>query len=198
MNLCTLQQSQVGIAVTEYSVFQGPLDNIDILLHWGPNDHIEGVASVIGRDEIAVITHPDNPIRPISKEQLFRIYMGETWFWEQLTTEGSGFSGDIHAWTYPPDDTIRKIFESSISDSELHNPFVYIAPHPEAMLQALANDPLAIGFLPSIWLDTRVRELAVDGFQQGTLSVPILAFTNGEFQEKQLSWLKCLEDQFLQ
>lgn len=198
MNTCTMRQSHIGITVTEYSVFQGSMDNIDILLHWGPNDRIQGEALIIGMDELTVITHPGNPMEQISTEQLLGIYKGEFQFWEQLITDGNEFSGEIRAWTYPHEDTIRVIFESALSDPDINNPFGYLAPHPEAMLQALGNDPLAVGFLPRIWLDTSVRELQVNGFQPGAVSVPILAFTNGEFQEKQLSWLKCLEDQFLQ
>jgi hypothetical protein len=197
LNLCTMQQSHIGIAVTEYSVFEGTLDNIDILLHWGPNDRIQGNASIIGMDEISVVIHPENPMMQISPDQLLGIYKGETQFWEQLIKVGNEFSGEIRVWTYPDEDPIRDIFESDLLDSDVYNPFALIAPNPEAMLQALSNDRLAFGFLPRIWLDTSVHELQVDGFQQGALSVPILAFTSVEFQENHLSWLKCLEDYLL-
>ena len=65
----------------------------------------------------------------------------------------------------------------------------------EAMLEAVANDPQAIGFLPTRWLNQSVKPIEILDFQNNDLLLPILAVTKSEPTGLTRDWLLCLQEQ---
>ena len=70
-----------------------------------------------------------------------------------------------------------------------------IAPDIKAAIDAVREDPLAIGFIPATWVAENVKELGLIGgnFPQ----VPVVLLARQVPDEAQLTWLYCLGDRIL-
>jgi hypothetical protein len=191
---CTAEQADTSIVVFEQPAQAITPNEVDFAMRWGSPADISGYAAVIGYDEMVVIVHPDNPVAALSQEDLIDIYYGSIRFWSQYNPAGAAVTGRIRLWTYPTGSDIQDIF-AAITGSDIQGDAVlYLAPDPAAMLEAVAADPAAIGYIPERWLDESVRSVELTGAEVQSLSHPILAFSRGEPQGEQRAWLLCLEE----
>lgn len=113
----------------------------------------------VSRDGLAVVVNPQNGLPGITMTQLQDLFQGRLDDWAlwgglpgtpQLISRESA-SGDyafFQAWV---------MRDTRVSLNAL------LAPNSEAVLDFVGDDPLAIGYVSSAWLDGRVRALAVNG-----------------------------------
>ena len=136
----------------------------------------------IAKDALAVIVHPDNPVKELSIKQLRGIYSGEIKNWEAL----GGKNKQIHLITREDGSGTRSAFEESVMRTEKIDPEtgnVVLDPetgkkvmedikiNPKSIVQAsngavkllVADDPAAIGFISLGLVDKRVLALRLEG-----------------------------------
>jgi len=193
MNQCTQeQQDNTALITSEISAPHLDPNEADFLLYWGEPDKPAGYAATVGWDELAVIVHPANTISHLELDGLRAIYSGSVLSWRELD-ELSPIKGDIKVWSYAENEDVQQNLEALLALRTI-TPRAYLAPDPEAMLEAISRDPAAIGFLPLRSIDASVRTVeAVDASVQA-LSFPIILISPTEPQGAQREWALCLQD----
>jgi hypothetical protein len=60
---------------------------------------------------------------------------------------------------------------------------IFLAPDPGAMLEAISEDPAAIGFIPRRWLEEIVSSVTITDVEDEELRQPILALSEQSRRE---------------
>lgn len=189
-NQCIQKQPEIGLLVFERSAPFLDIQQTDFIIRWGAPDKVSAPAFNIGMDELAIVVHPSNSLQTLTLSDLQAIYSANMQTWADIVPETS-LSGDIQVWTFPQDEDIEQIFEKVIGIN-IRNPMLSIAPDAEAMLQAVASSPLAIGYLPQHWIDERVHQVKLVE-PTNNLKQPILVMTQANPSKAQEDWLLCLQ-----
>ncbi len=116
-------------------------------------------AAPIGQDGIAVITHPSNPVRRLTSDQLRDSFRGRFANWQQI----GGDSRELVVFTRENNAGTRLEFEALLMGSRPTTPLAQIAPSSYAMIDAVARTQGAIGYVSMSYVDNSVRALSIDG-----------------------------------
>lgn len=106
------------------------------------------------RDGIAVVVHPDSPLKEVDLTTLQEIFRGRLQEWEGtvlavvIREDGSG---------------TRIVFERVVMGDESPTVSAVVMPSSEAVIDHVASTPGAIGYVSTLRLDDRVRALPVEG-----------------------------------
>lgn len=190
INQCIREQPGSGVLLS--GVTAAGLDPLqaDISLTWGTVP-AEGLPVFqLGTDQLAVTVHPDNPLRAVTAEQFSNIVSGKWTTWQQV--DGS-LSGEIAWWLLPPGDETHSLLENMLEVDMQMNPFAWLAPDPPAVVQSVAADTLAIGVVPSRWVDETVKSIPLQGVDRDTLTLPILAIARQQPDSGLNAFLGCLQ-----
>jgi phosphate transport system substrate-binding protein len=137
----------------------------------------------IANDCILPVVHKSNPLRDIRSEDLKKIYRGQLNNWSQLggpDLEIDAISRDTASGTYDVWHHIIMQGESVVTDLPLKHSNTEV-------VQAVASNPAAIGYISLGYLNANVKPLKVDGIMgsQRTLldgsyliNRPLFMFTN--------------------
>jgi hypothetical protein len=68
-----------------------------------------------------------------------------------------------------------------------------LAPNPAAMFEAIAADPLAVGYIPASWLDKDIQIITIEVELQDAFTQPILALSVREPEGSLRTYLACLQ-----
>lgn len=169
------------------------LDEAAIGLRWGLHDQPDYFAAEIGHEELAVIVHPNNPVEEISLEELQAIYLG---------AQTQPPFNEWMPWAYPKGDDVQQVFESAVLQNRPpDSSVIHLAPDPAAVLEAVAANPGAIGYLPARWLAAvdeeqaaSVKALSVKDLEAGQFRRPIVAMSRSEPNGPEKDWLLCVQD----
>jgi len=186
MKTCIDKQPNVSLVISETQTPQGNQNSLAI--QWGAHGLASGFAASVGEEELVFIVHPQNPLNNLSLADLQTIYTGMRQEWP-----GSSPAGEIQAWAYPANTDIQQIFAELADDPPFPANVTYLAPDPQAMLEAVAASPPAVGFIPRRWLDDRVRVIQIDGLAESSVRQPILSISETEPEGPKKSWLLCLQ-----
>jgi hypothetical protein len=167
---------------------------VDFAFRWGPAQDIAGYAAVAGWDELVMIVHPDNPVDAFTSTDVENIYAGRTRSWSNLNPSDAAVTGRIHVWVYPAGNDVMEVFAALFGNADQGDAVLYLAPHPDAMLQAISEDPAAVGFIPRRWLDERVRAVMIGDMEEEDQQQPILALSRAEPEGDRRAWLLCVQE----
>lgn len=167
--------AEAGVAVQRAD--ERPADSDVISLRLGVPRDEESYAAVLGEERLVLIVHPDNPLEELTLVSAQAIFSGREKSWPDQS--------EIHLWALPESSDAGLALAGAGFDFSGAG----LAPTPESMLELVAGDPAAIGYLPAHWLDTSVRALDVDGLNP----VPILAVSAAEPQGAARALLVCLQ-----
>jgi len=188
---CAVEIPALALAVRSKAQTDQSLDSADILFQWSETASEEGYTLKLGEDRMAVIVHPENPVEEMNKAQFTAIYSGKIAGWSELSDSGGG---NIQPWVYPSSEDSQILFGSqALADDEIVTSAL-LAPSPDATLEAVREDPQAIGFIPARWLDSSVKSFPIIGYANTDLTAPILAVTGDEPGGLTRDWLLCLQD----
>jgi hypothetical protein len=136
-------------------------------------------ATLLGQETLVVIVHNSNPLANLASQDLQAIYAGETTTWRFGDTET-----EIQVWTYTSKKGPRRSFERVVLGTAALTSRAFLAPNPQAMLEAVAGNENAIGYLPASWLlpgapaqAQNVHTVQLDETLTSQLHLPILALT---------------------
>jgi len=185
-------QLSTGLVVLERPANAMSPDKTGLALRIGSGLSLDLTAALVGYEELILITHPSNPIDRLDPESLEKIFSGSLEAWKELDPEGS-FDRTIQPWSYEPGDDVGAAFERLVLGEGPVNATVLQAPDPGAMLQAVLENPGAIGYIPGSWFDDRVRKILVEGEQARDYALPVVAYTTGEPRGPIRQLIACLQ-----
>jgi phosphate binding protein len=111
---------------------------------------------VVGYDGIAVIVHPDNPVRRLTVPQLALIFSGAIDRWSDVR----GADLAIVRLSRPSYSGTHGFFKEAVVQGPLADDTEWIEAN-EEILRRVAAEPGAISYVGFGWVDDRVRALAV-------------------------------------
>lgn len=152
---------------------------------------------VIGYDGIAVIVHPDNPVEKLSIPELRDIFSGKVLNWkyfggrdEEIVILSREVSSGTHI--YFKEHVLRM---GRKDDKTEFSPSALLLSSSQAIVEEVAQNPSAIGYLGMGYLNPRVKDLAIAKEKGGPyylpseenvlagkypISRPLFLYTNGE------------------
>lgn len=116
------------------------------------------VTTIIARDDIAIIVHPENPINDITSVILNEIYTGKIIEWESI----DGDAGSIMICTREQGSGTRSVFEKIIMGEDEIIDVAIVAPSNGIMRKTVGGNPAGIGYISAGYVDETVKALTVD------------------------------------
>ena len=142
--------------------------------------------TVIAKDGIAIVVHPDNSVSGLTMEQTKKIFAGEITDWKDV----GGKSGAINLFTREDGSGTRDAFQEIVMGKETKiSSKAGVQNSTGAVLTAVAGDANAIGYISLGSLNNSVKALKIDNVEasdatilDGTykISRPFLYLTKGE------------------
>jgi hypothetical protein len=177
---CALAHPEIALITQETSAADLEFTDGDVVLWFGaPPQGIQNYAASLGEDEIAIIAGAEVAQRNLSSDQLRALY-----------TEPNP---TYQMWTYTEGNELRTIFDATVLGGTPPSSYLLLALNPAAMLEAVTDDPMAVGYIPKSWLRGDVQTIAVERELQQALKQPILALTTTEPEGNLKNYLICLQ-----
>jgi undecaprenyl-diphosphatase len=183
---CARLQKNYGIIFDQVSL-DALVNHPEPYIWWGQLENSSGFNFQLGEEKLVIIVNPQNLYSSIDLASLQNILSGVTRQWPGDSNQS------VHVWVYSSLDDTQQVAASGLMQNAPFSPLAFLAADPEIMREVIAQDPLAIGFIPSRWLDSTVKALTVTGVDMDSLKAPILVHTSeppaGTFEK----WLACLQ-----
>jgi len=116
-------------------------------------------------DGVAVVVHPENPVRSLSLEQIQAIFAGKIQNWKEV----GGPDKSIHLFTRDEASGTRQVFWEVALEKGPLAPTADVVPSNGAMKTAVATDPGAIGYMSVGHIDSTVAPVAINGVVPSTV-----------------------------
>jgi ABC-type phosphate transport system substrate-binding protein len=101
-------------------------------------------AVVLGRMEVGIIVHPENPLASLPLDEARSIFCGEVKKWPAVR----GAAAAMHVFGLKRGDPIAQLLKEKLAESGGRKPLKYTAqPDTEKVILTVARDPAAIGFV---------------------------------------------------
>lgn len=110
----------------------------------------------VGTDALIIVVHPQNPLHEITLGQLRAIYQGRVATWAESETS-------IVVVSREPGSAARGVFDEQVMSNLPTTPNARLATSSSAVIDIVAQQPDAIGYVSLAYLDSRVQALALDG-----------------------------------
>jgi DNA-binding transcriptional LysR family regulator len=190
---CDQANADFSIDVIELPVEQLDAQVADLVIRLGGEPEADRTFP-IGDETIALVVNSSNPIKAIPVEQLNKIMTGRLTSWAEVGGELQA----IQVWVYPAGNDVRRVFDAATLPSERILPDALVAPNPQAMLEAIGDDPSAIGYVPQSWLaqgrnEDKVLSLSLDQKLVEKLHQPVNAFTRSMPEDEIKQLIACLQ-----
>jgi phosphate transport system substrate-binding protein len=129
------------------------------LASWLPDGPPSGLqATVIARDGIALVVHPSNPIKGLTLLQVHDLFAGQVVDWQVL----DGTPGLVQVVSREDGSGTRAAFESMVMRDERVTLTALVMPNSQAVVDYVAGDPQAIGYVSMGYVNGNVKTLAVE------------------------------------
>ena len=159
------------------------ISSADISLRIGEPARLTAFAYPIGETTLAVVASADNPVTALSETQVAALFSGRIRNW----TEVGGEDADVQVWSYGSGEDVQVAFDGAMLGGGNITSNARQAQSPEAMRDAVSNNPLAIGILPLAEFDENLSLLySIETF-------PVLAMLIEEPQGALLNLLLCAQ-----
>ena len=120
-------------------------------------------AAPLGRDRLAVVVHPDNPVTGVNIPQLQAIFQGRSTDWADI----GGEAGPITVVSREQGSGDRTAFEALAMGGRPITLNARLAASGDAVLAIVGQESGAIGYVSTGLLDSRVRPLTINGIPVG-------------------------------
>ncbi len=146
-----------------------------------------------------MIVNPANPVVQLAQASLQAIFNGKITTWQELSTEGcpgctAQPESQIKPYVYAAGDDFGQGLGDLFPGLSQKLPAAMLAPDPEAVRQAVAGDPSAVGFVPSPDVDSTVRAVKISDVPANKLRIPLLLSTQAEPAGMKRSWVLCIQN----
>jgi len=186
---CAVTQPEVALVLSELPPTYFEKATADLALRFGEPFKISGYAASVAWEKIAIIVHPDNPLKALDQSQLRELFTGHVYSWVAV----GGPERAVQVWSFPENDDARQVFDSAILASGSLASEAMLASDPTQMIREIAANPGAIGYVPGAWLTDHVRALELAPEMRAALRQPVLALAAAEPQGAARRFLSCLQ-----
>lgn len=193
---CAADFSTVALYFTQSADLSIELNPNDIMLMIGqpPKNINSRHIFQVGWEQVVVIVNQQNPIAKLSTIELTQIFTGQMLAWE------SGVASAIQIWVLPDEEPVQRIFDAALALSQPLAPDAFLAPGSMAMLEAVATNENAVGYLPQSFLSLsgspnveKVKSIQLEGPLVNRLHQPVLAYTKTEPAGYERDLLVCMQ-----
>lgn len=187
---CADAQPELALLADEIPVSVMNQSGADLWLRLGVPDNWGGYAVQLADERIVLLVNPENQTHSLNLEEIQSIFSGRYQSWNQV----GGPDRPIQVWVLPPADEARQIVTQNIISNLDVSDQALLATSPSLMLDAIANDPDAIGYLPQAWINTSVKKIPIPVELRSLLEKPLLALSSSEPDEQVRTLLACLQN----
>lgn len=168
--LRALRDGEIDLALASWLPPEGAGDDYPL----GPALDSEYKATAIARDGIAIVVHPENPLEGLGLLQLRDLFSGRSDEWQSLG--GQMPEGLIQPVSREVGSGARAAFEGLVMDGMAITPRALMAPSGKGVVHAVANDPLAIGYLSTTEVTPDVKVLKIEGESPSQEAVELVSY----------------------
>lgn len=188
-----LPQCSQGSGVVQ--IESGNLDSVTaipsnlLILKLGDIDLPFSKKYILGSDEILFIVNRQSTLREITRDEIEMIFSG------QQSTQADG--NIMHLYVYPETMDIQKAFSDRFLPYEEVSGRANLVYTPDEALNAISNDPLAIGYISGNNFPETYKDVAILLLKDNVERIPIVAGLpdgSGPFVEQ---FLDCLQAKIL-
>jgi phosphate transport system substrate-binding protein len=180
LHTCAVANTELILSISEVPTSALDVKKTDLAFRIGgaPGN---AYAAAVSDESIVLIVNSRNPVLSLPTEELKNLFIGRITNWAEV----GGAQQSVQIWVYPDGEDIRSIFDVAILPGESLTSMALIAPDPLAMLEAVADDPSAIGYVPQAWLAqtkdvNQIRPLNINPKLAEELRQPVLALSSIE------------------
>jgi len=112
----------------------------------------------IARDGAVIIVHPDNPLENLTLLELQRLFSGLIDNWRDVQSSAM----TVQPVVRESDSGLRAIFETRVMPDSRITPNARVLPNGPAVVDFVAQNPNAIGYVSATMVDARVKVLSVE------------------------------------
>jgi len=193
LHTCAAAYMELTINIVEVPASAQDIQTADLVIRLGgtPGGFY---AAPIGEESVVLIVNANNPVLAIPADKLRDLFTGLITSWAEV----GGTDQPVQVWSFPEGDDARAAFDAVIFPGEDLTPQALLAPNPQAMLGAVADDPLAIGYVPQNWLtqmsdEALIRPLSINQKLVEQLHQPVLALSRVEPKGSVQQLLVCMQ-----
>ncbi len=169
LGIASFIESEVEIAMASRKMRESEFAN-------AISNGIEPVETVIGWDGISVIVNKNNPVESLSIEQLKNIYTGEVTNWKEL----GGNNEEIEVLVRDSSSGTYGFFKEHVLQDNEYSESAITEPNTEAIVQKVALDTAAIGYIGLAYVDDSVKTIGL-GTYDGIFYPEAESITNGNY-----------------
>jgi phosphate transport system substrate-binding protein len=118
---------------------------------------INTVETVIAKDALTVVVHPDNPVKQLTIQQIGDIFTGEITNWKEV----GGPNKPIVAYSRESSSGTYAFFREHVLGGREYTSAALLAPATGAIVQSVSQTPSAIGYIGMAYLTDGVAALQV-------------------------------------
>lgn len=132
---------------------------------------IDPTRTVIARDAITVVVHPDNPVKKLTVAQIGDIFSGKITNWKQV----GGPDMEIVVYSRESSSGTYAFFREHVLDGLEYASSALLAPATGAIVQSVSQTKGAIGYIGMAYMNPSVAALAVAAEEGGDYVDPSMA-----------------------
>lgn len=182
VGIASMVDGEIDIAMASREMKQTEIDNAN-------QNNVFPIEHTIAWDGIAVVVHPENPVKELTFDQLRGIYNGSISNWEEVGGEDrriSSITRDSSSGTYA-------FFREVVLQNDEYRSDALAMSATGGIVQEVSQNRGAIGYVGYAYLDQRTHALSLDegngyvpptaeSIQSGEYSLarPLYYYTNGE------------------
>ena len=189
LHTCAIELPQLAIFFDQIPAAQQDFENADLVIWWGEKPEPIDYAYPLNEDELVVIVNPENPKETLSGSELVSLFSGRIENWSEIGT----LDQQVEVWIFPEGNIMSETFQAGILADQRITRLAALAPSSAAMLESVAGDPGAIGFLPRSWLSPDAKGIEVGPELQTSIRKPLLALSQSEPQGAVKELIACLQ-----
>jgi len=185
-----------------------PVDQLEasldaVKLRWGAPQNLTSYSAVLGFDRLALIVNPANPLDSLTQDVSQKIANAGLSNWGEvyatcsecfISAPDENFSTQTLALNYYSNqEEPQQLFNEIIMTGQpVSAATALLIPGGRQMLEIVASNQAAFGFIPARFLSSSVKEVAITGIESPALQMPILVISSVEPTGKTRDWLLCL------
>lgn len=158
-----------------------PNTPFDIHLRHGTGDHLVS-AYFLAEDELVFIQSATNPADEISFSQISGLYTGP-----------KDLPAGMTVWTYPEGDDLREVFNQIVLNKLPIRGEARLAPDPLSMVDQIASETHAVGYLPRSALQDGVQVISYPDSLAQVNSLPVIAVVAANASPGSAKLITCLQ-----
>ncbi len=193
VQVCSRQDPSLALFVEPLPARANPPAVTDIYVFLASEQTDSEKSYALGIERLVIVVHPENRLARLGTGTVREIFSGRIRDWSGLEAS-TDITGPIRLWSYTAANPLGELFSSVLFEAggAAAQDFA-LAPGPAAMIEAVAADPNAIGYVPGGWLNASVREVTLDEQLADRWQIPILAGVTDQPEASVAALLSCLQ-----